>query len=220
MAALKIDRILQALSPEDRAAVVFHAYRTYGGPISASAEESTREVEAFKENNRDRQRRFRERHSNVTRNVTSNVTPNVTDDENNVTLSRYSNGTPPISSSSLVLFKEEPVSKKPVIPPGFQKFWAAYPKRVARGEALRAWSKGNLELIADDILVGLHRTLFWINREGGKYRMNPATWLNAQGWEDDPPQPTHVLMNQDTAEAVRQFVEGPRDQSGPKELRD
>ena len=71
---------------------------------------------------------------------------------------------------------------------GFDAFWAAYPKRVAKKPARRAWDKlhANGELLTK-ILAALEwqkRTEAW-QRDGGRYVPNAATWLNAQRWEDE-----------------------------------
>lgn len=73
-------------------------------------------------------------------------------------------------------------------PDGFDAFWAAYPKRVAKKPARRAWDKlhADGELLAK-ILAALEwqkRTEAW-QRDGGRYVPNAATWLNAQRWEDE-----------------------------------
>jgi hypothetical protein len=67
----------------------------------------------------------------------------------------------------------------------FARFWEAYPKRIGKGEAQKAWEKHRPPLEA--VLTALDRQRAWLGREGGKYIPNPATWLNQGRWEDDPP---------------------------------
>ncbi|TVP84047.1 MAG: helix-turn-helix domain-containing protein [Thioalkalivibrio sp.] len=71
---------------------------------------------------------------------------------------------------------------------GFGRFWEAWPKRVAKGDAQKAWAK----LDPDDALTGriveaVHaaRQCEQWRRDGGRFVPYPATWLRRQGWEDE-----------------------------------
>ena len=72
---------------------------------------------------------------------------------------------------------------------GFAAFWKAYPRKVAKGRALKAWkaTRGRRPALADLLakLEQLKASKQW-NEDGGKYRPHPASWLNADGWEDEP----------------------------------
>jgi len=77
----------------------------------------------------------------------------------------------------------------------FLAFWAAYPKKVGKGEAWAAWQK----LRPDDALltlmlaaVGWQRTQDEWLRSGGRYVPHPKTWLNARRWEDAPSDAPHL----------------------------
>ncbi len=70
----------------------------------------------------------------------------------------------------------------------FDIFWAAYPKKVAKVAAARAWKRLNP---SDDLIAKIQGALEiqknseqW-TKEGGRYIPNPATWLNGNRWEDD-----------------------------------
>jgi uncharacterized protein YdaU (DUF1376 family) len=73
---------------------------------------------------------------------------------------------------------------------GFEQFWAAYPKRVSKGAARKAWTKLKpSEQLLQAILAGIGRaktSAQWL-RDDGRFVPHPATWLNAEGWLDDPP---------------------------------
>ncbi len=78
---------------------------------------------------------------------------------------------------------------KTLAPDGaFERFWSAYPKRKSRGTALKAWNKLQPdEQLQDRIMRALERaktSADW-QKEGGKFIPYPASWLNAQGWEDE-----------------------------------
>ena len=73
----------------------------------------------------------------------------------------------------------------------FDRFWASYPKRVARQDAMKAWKKINpdtelVEMIIDK-LEKWKASDEW-NREGGQYVPHAATWLNGRRWDDEVPE--------------------------------
>ena len=70
----------------------------------------------------------------------------------------------------------------------FDAFWALYPRKKSKGEAKKAWAqlKPSREIISAimaklPLLAASHD---W-TKEGGQYVPNPATWLRAEGWEDE-----------------------------------
>jgi hypothetical protein len=70
----------------------------------------------------------------------------------------------------------------------FDAFWRAYPRKVGKGAAVKAWSKikPNDEL-QQKILTAIEaqkKTDQW-SRDGGQYIPHPATWLNAARWDDE-----------------------------------
>lgn len=85
-------------------------------------------------------------------------------------------------------------TKPPISPKGddalFEKFWQAYPKRVGKGAALKAWSKikpkPNADLV-EKMLMAIQdqkQSDQW-NKDYGQYIPNPATWLNQSRWLDE-----------------------------------
>lgn len=71
---------------------------------------------------------------------------------------------------------------------GFSDFWSAYPRKVSKAAAERAWSKAMRKTNGrpEVVMAGLaEATEFW-TRTGRKddYVPYPATWLNAEGWLD------------------------------------
>jgi hypothetical protein len=71
---------------------------------------------------------------------------------------------------------------------GFERFYAAYPRKVAKREAIKAWDK----LAPDDELI--ERILDSLERQKAswaaekqerKFIPYPASWLNGQRWEDE-----------------------------------
>ena len=74
-------------------------------------------------------------------------------------------------------------------PPKFEQFWAAYPRKVAKPAAARAWEKQGME---DDLYAAdaakhdaEKRTRHgWWPRDKTKIP-HPSTWINARRWEDE-----------------------------------
>ena len=70
----------------------------------------------------------------------------------------------------------------------FDKFWERYPKKRAKAQAKKAWSKVRLTrgLFAEIIeaLEAQKLTPDWQKNEG-QYIPLPATWINGQRWEDE-----------------------------------
>jgi hypothetical protein len=80
-------------------------------------------------------------------------------------------------------------------PAGFDQFWAAYPHRVARQAAVRAFAKlaPSPELLSE-ILAAVARQRVagclvpGLTREGRSTIPYPASWLNGRRWQDELPQ--------------------------------
>ena len=77
------------------------------------------------------------------------------------------------------------MKRQPASMAHFDLFWTAYPRRVAKGAARRAWAKA--AAIADParILEALEA-----QRAAGVFKETiytpyPATWLNQERWEDE-----------------------------------
>jgi hypothetical protein len=74
---------------------------------------------------------------------------------------------------------------------GFAEFWAAYPRKVGKPLALKAYRKALLDIPGPDppqiVLAGLRAHLpGWAEAEP-EMIPHPTTWLNRDGWNDQPP---------------------------------
>jgi len=115
--------------------------------------------------NAERQRRYREKHK-----TDSNVTSDVT-----------------VTSQSNTR-EEKRREDKPLTPQvGFERFWTAYPKKLSKGQAEKAWQKLSPdEQLLERIVSAVERAKTradW-RKDSGQFIPHPATWLNAKGWED------------------------------------
>jgi hypothetical protein len=70
---------------------------------------------------------------------------------------------------------------------GFDEFWQAYPKRVKKQDALKAWGQVKAESLTQVILESLtqFRSSSEWTRENGRFIPHPATWLRNRRWEDE-----------------------------------
>lgn len=87
--------------------------------------------------------------------------------------------------------KKQEADKTPLPPKGgarFDEFWRAYPRKLQKGDAERAWKRKKLDVRADEILGHLRARVVsdrdWL-RDDGKFIPYPASWLNSAGWLDE-----------------------------------
>ena len=72
--------------------------------------------------------------------------------------------------------------------PGFDRFWSAYPRRVGKQDALKAWGQLNPDdALVDLIVAGVERwkTCDQWTKDGGSFICYPATFLRGRRWEED-----------------------------------
>lgn len=67
----------------------------------------------------------------------------------------------------------------------FAAFWAAYPRRVGRQAARKAWQRAVATVSPEVILEAARRFAADPNRSP-LYTPHPTTWLNQGRWDDDP----------------------------------
>lgn len=83
---------------------------------------------------------------------------------------------------------EKPKTAETTAKKRFDLFWSAYPKKVGKKDAQKAWknAKVNTELF-DKIMtaIGRARTTDQWQRENGRYIPNPSTWINQGRWDDE-----------------------------------
>ena len=70
---------------------------------------------------------------------------------------------------------------------GFETFWQACPRKVAKGTAEKAYAKAMTIAEAEDVLQGMVRYAASMKGKDAQYIAHPATWLNARRWLDDAP---------------------------------
>jgi len=70
---------------------------------------------------------------------------------------------------------------------GFEEFYQAYPRKIAKAQAVKAWNRIR-DVPAATIMAGLeHAKAEWSKSQTErKFIPFPATWLNGRRWEDIP----------------------------------
>lgn len=72
----------------------------------------------------------------------------------------------------------------------FETFWLLYPRRVAKKDAQKAWSKLSESDRFDAIVALADWIRVWRARGDDQYTPYPASWLNGERWTDELP-PEH-----------------------------
>lgn len=90
-------------------------------------------------------------------------------------------------------YRSRSISSKPMatipVAEGFDRIWAAYPRKVKKVDAVKAFAKLNptAELV-DTIVADVTRRCAspdWM-KDGGSFIPYPASYLNGRRWEDEP----------------------------------
>jgi hypothetical protein len=84
-----------------------------------------------------------------------------------------------------------PVSKPDIKPVDkhidhFDDFWSAYPRKIGRVNARKAFEKAMRIATIDEISAGLNSQLDILKSKEQKFIPHPSTWLNGERWNDEP----------------------------------
>lgn len=78
----------------------------------------------------------------------------------------------------------------PLVDADFETFWHSYPRRMAKGQAVKAWRTSLKKALPALIISGAKRYAAENVGTDPKFLKHPATWLNAECWMDETsPQP-------------------------------
>lgn len=100
----------------------------------------------------------------------------------------------------------ESKSKTDAHPRSFDLFWNAYPKKVGKEAARKAFAKVKVDTSVLIRAIEQQKNSAQWQKDNGQYIPNPATWLNQGRWEDElTTSPTQVSMSYGdrTAEIAR-----------------
>ena len=88
----------------------------------------------------------------------------------------------------------------------FARFWAEYPRRQAKLDAMKAWDKALKIATPDAIIEGCRRYAQVRVGQDPQFTKMPATWLRAGCWMDEP-DPTHLKIPEGTDPYKRKLYE-------------
>lgn len=92
---------------------------------------------------------------------------------------------------------------------GFEEFWQLYPLHKAKAAAQKAWAGATRKVDPEVILEGLRRYVDEQSRPGAPHTAYPATWLNAERWDDEPaarPRGQRVSVGDANLEVAQRFL--------------
>ena len=181
-------KILEEIDPQSRTPdedgrriVRIDEHRSWGWHIvNHEKYKSLQDSDTKREQTRERVRKFREKRQNQDQSGN--------DEKRTVT---HSNGqkrhTDTDTDTDTELDLDHSISP-PCTPPKFECFWTAYPRKVAKAAALKAWEKLKPNpVLLKTILEALEkqkRQPKW-QEAGGEFIPHAATWLNQRRWEDE-----------------------------------
>jgi hypothetical protein len=82
--------------------------------------------------------------------------------------------------------KEEQIKNNERTNSDFEQFWIHYPKKVDKGAAIRAFRKATKKNPVEMIIAGAIAYGTDPNLPEKRFIKNPATWLNAESWNNGP----------------------------------
>lgn len=77
----------------------------------------------------------------------------------------------------------------------FDEFWKAYPKKMAKGQAKKAWAKAFLLDHPQEIIDAAKRYAKSQEGKDKQFIPYPASWLNAERWKDEPEEQKAEIVN-------------------------
>lgn len=128
--------------------------------------------------------------------------------------------------------EKEPIELESISPPrrgreptqpdaGFEAFYVAYPRKASKGTARKAWVKAVKQTDPAVIIAGAQRYAQERRGEDPRFTKHPATWLNAEAWQDEPSASTggtirpqlaaHGSAKDRTAAALRHMIANEED---------
>lgn len=144
-----------------------------------------------------RQQEWRDRKSAARNAVTNSITNGVTNGVSNAPRNAAPSRPVPVltkTSTSSATPSDGPTTKprhakstEPLEPDAFARFWTIYPRRVAKGAAIKAWNRA-IKTGTDAKTILDACEFYALERKGQdpNYTKHPATWLNAACWHDEP----------------------------------
>lgn len=75
----------------------------------------------------------------------------------------------------------------------FTEWYAAYPRKRAKGQAIKAYKTARKKVSHEVLMEALQAQLEALTAKGPEFIPYPATWLNGERWTDEVAQTTNVV---------------------------
>lgn len=155
----------------------FHDWTTY---------QPTREhVEAKRKSTKERVAKWRKSHGNDVTHIKSNAVTNA-----DVTRPVTQGVTPPPTRPDPTRISTKNTSSSAdandAVFDAFNEFWTNYPRKVGKASARKAFAKAVLRCDPNIIITAAAALADDPNLPETKFIPHPATWLNRDGWDDEP----------------------------------
>ena len=101
---------------------------------------------------------------------------------------RRQTSVPDPDQSKIKPIDRQRVDRRPAADTEFDAFWSAYPRKIGKGAARKAWARAadRPHVAAMIANIRAHVDSDQWQREGGQFVPHPATWLNQKRWADTP----------------------------------
>lgn len=152
-------------------------------------------LDKIREQTRKRVAKCRENQRLLSGNVTSNATVTQCNEadidiDKEIDISESNTGKPPVSCVD------------------FEKFWSAYPKKIGKKSAKKAFYRAKVPV--ETLLTAIERQKCsnqW-SKDNGQFIPNPTTWLNQGRWDDELVPSTPVSSPQDSPDGFALVSDG------------
>jgi hypothetical protein len=117
--------------------------------------------------------------------------------------------------------EQEPNQLEPVndINEQFNQFWAIYPRKKGKGQAIKAFEKALLKTDLETILAGVQAYMEHEDMYDPQFIAHPTTWLNGERWEDEYEE-TRVVTKSPHVGGPRDWVQDMHDMGEHFECRE
>jgi hypothetical protein len=115
----------------------------------------------------------------------------------------------------------EPNQLEPVndINEQFNQFWAIYPRKKGKGQAIKAFEKALLKTDLETIVAGVQAYMEHEDMCDPQFIAHPTTWLNGERWEDEYEE-TRVVTKSPHVGGPRDWVQDMHDMGEHFECRE
>ena len=125
---------------------------------------------------------------------------------------RRQTSVPDPDQSKIEPLDRQRVDRRPAADTEFDAFWSAYPRKIGKGAARKAWARAADRPHVAAVIANIraHVDSDQWQREGGQFVPHPATWLNQKRWADTPGPTTASIpteLERRNAARVEQLIE-------------